>query len=348
MLSRLGKLVGAETMHPQTLLERAVADGPLAGALEDFLTARGLALPLDRDERQAAIRRQRRITAVPQPLRYATAAFAEHLVDGRDRARKAGTQPRGHTTLDARLTAVRDFACFLAEDCSKSDWATVDVGDIEAFLHDRASRRALYLTGLRQFCRFAIHRRLMLIDPTRGLTAPQAWGFRGPTLPAERQRDLFHRWSTNTDIHPHEAFVGLLALLHGSTTRELQHLTDAEIDHDRRTVRLGRRPHPTPLDPWSWTALERCLDHRESLRSNNSHVLVTRQTKATRVPASDGYVKNTLRAVGIQPRILRSTRLADLVTTVDAKLVAVAYGMTNEAIVAYLADHVDPTRLPNP
>ena len=48
-----------------------------------------------------------------------------------------------------------------------------------------------------------------------------------------------------------------------------------------------------------------------------------------------------------QPRILRSTRLADLVTTVDAKLVAAAYGMTNEAVTAYLADHVDAPRLPN-
>jgi hypothetical protein len=76
--------------------------------------------------------------------------------------------------------------------------------------------------------------------------------------------------------------------------------------------------------------------------------LITLQTKATCAPASDGYVKNTLRAVGIGPRILRSTRLVDLTTTVDAKLVAAAYGMTNGAVIAYLADHVDPTRLPNP
>lgn len=72
------------------------------------------------------------------------------------------------------------------------------------------------------------------------------------------------------------------------------------------------------------------------------------QTKATRAAASDSYVKNTLRAVGIQPRILRSTRLVDLVGTVDPKLVADIYGMTNEGVIAYLADHVDTARLPNP
>ncbi|EUA51624.1 hypothetical protein I552_2565 [Mycobacterium xenopi 3993] len=47
--------------------------------------------------------------------------------------------------------------------------------------------------------------------------------------------------------------------------------------------------------------MQRCLDHRKRLGSNNSHVLITMQTKATRAAASDSYLKNTLRAVGIQP-----------------------------------------------
>jgi hypothetical protein len=87
---------------------------------------------------------------------------------------------------------------------------------------------------------------------------------------------------------------------------------------------------------------------RKPLSGNNSHVLITMQTKAIRAAASDGYIKNTLGAVGIQPGILGSTRLVDLVGTVDSKLVAAAYGMRNEAATAYLGDHVDTTRLPNP
>ena len=63
-------------------------------------------------------------------------------------------------------------------------------------------------------------------------------------------------------VHPHEAFVGLAALLHGATTQELQRLTDNDIDHESRRARFGRRPQPVPLDPWTWTALQRCLDHR--------------------------------------------------------------------------------------
>jgi site-specific recombinase XerD len=219
---------------------------------------------------------------VPHALRPAAAAFAEHLLATRQRARKAGTYPRKHATIDARLSAVRDLARFLTSFRGKTDWATFEISDIEAFLHNRLPRRASYLAGLRQFFAFATRRRLLLIDPTRTLTAPQPRGFRGPTLTLERQRSLFRRWSTDPNVHPHEALVGLLALLHGATTTELQHLADDAIDHTDRTVRLGRRPHPTPLDPWTWTALERCITHRHTLRSNNPHLLITKQTKATR------------------------------------------------------------------
>lgn len=46
--------------------------------------------------------------------------------------------------------------------------------------------------------------------------------------------------------------------------------------------------------------------------------------------------------------MIRCTRLVDLVNTMDPKLVAAAFGMTAEAAMIYLADFVDPTRLPNP
>ncbi|TWE23637.1 site-specific recombinase XerD [Prauserella muralis] len=350
MLTRLGRqLTATGGVHPQALLDRAAdTDAALAGWLEDFFTRNRLALPLDWEERRAAGRRRRRIAAIPEPVRPAAEAFAEHLLAKRERARRAATHPRKHATIDARLNAVRDFAIFLHTERGKTDWATVDVTDIEAFLPDRPSRRASHLGGLRQFFGFAARTRRILVDPTRTLTAPQPWGFRGPTLTRERERSLFRRWSTDPAVHPHEALVGLLALLHGATTSEICDLTDEAIDHHGRTVRIGRRPRPTPLDPWTWAALQRCLDHRQDLGSGNPHLLVTTRTKATRAAPSDGYVKHTLDPVGIQPRILRSTRLADLVTTVDAKLVATAYGMTSDGVIAYLADHVDTARLPNP
>ena len=48
---------------------------------------------------------------------------------------------------------------------------------------------------------------------------------------------------------------------------------------------------------------------------------------------------------GIPPRMLRSTRLTDLVNPMDPKLVAAAFGMDAESVMIYLADHVDDIRL---
>ncbi|MEV0210657.1 hypothetical protein AB0H97_36265 [Streptomyces sp. NPDC050788] len=41
------------------------------------------------------------------------------------------------------------------------------------------------------------------------------------------------------------------------------------------------------------------------------------------------------------------TRLVDLVNTMASKLVAAAFGMDPQATLIYLADHIDPGRLPD-
>jgi site-specific recombinase XerC len=202
------------------------------------------------------------------------------------------------------------------------------------------------LTALGQFFRWARSRRLLLIDPTRGITAPEPRGFRGHALTLADQRRLFRRWTSGPDVHPHEALTGLLALLHGATSREMRLLTIDAVDTADRAIRLGARPGPTPLDPATWTALQRCLDHRDRLRTSNPHLLVTKQTKSARAPASEYYVSHVLDAAGVRPRVLRSTRLLDLAARSDAKLIAAAFGMHPEGVMIYLADRVDDGRLP--
>lgn len=303
-------------------------------------------MPTDHAEQLAADRRKRRIDAVPATMRPAVASFAESLLAARARARRAGTLPRTDRTIDVALATVRDLALFLDQQRGKQDWSTVDVADIEEFLNLQPNNRPRRLTVLRQFFRFARARRLLLIDPTRGLARKQPKGFRGRTLTIDRQRLLFRRWSTDPTVHPHEALVGILALLHGASPRELRLLRCDTIDQRECTIRLDGRPHPVPLDPASWAVLTRCLAHRRSQRTRNPHVIVTKVTKTGREPASTAYLTHVLDASGLAPRTVRSTRLVDLVNTMDPQLVAVAFGMDPEAAMIYLADHVDPTRLP--
>jgi len=351
MITDAGRLLrNGGPVYPQSLLERAVTQGgPLARALEDFFTTRGLALPPDHAEHKAAARRQRRLDAIPAALRPAAITFAEQELTGRQRAQRAGTRPPGHHTVESHLTAVRDFALFLTVTKDIADWATVSTGDIEEFLATQSSTAKSRLAGLRRFFCFTASRRMVLTDPARTITIARPWGFRGPSLSREQQRKLFRRWTAGEDdVHPHEALTGLLALIHAATTQEIRYLTVEAIAPATQAVTLRGRPQPTPLDPWTWTAIQNCLAHRQTLNSTNPYLLVTLQTKATRAPSGDGYVKNALKAAGIRPRILRSSRILALVNTADPKLVATAYGMTYDAVTHYLADRIDPTRLPNP
>lgn len=149
------------------------------------------------------------------------------------------------------------------------------------------------------------------------------------------------------DFENRHTLLGVLALLHGASSHEIRHLRITDLDPANRTIRLGQRPHLVPMDPVSWTVLQRCLTHRQTQRTGNPHVLVTKGTKAGKIPASIAYVGHVLDACGISPRMLRSTRLVDLVNTMDPKLVAAAFGMNPEGVMIYLADHVDEGRLPD-
>jgi hypothetical protein len=351
LITALGRLLDedGQPAHPQALLERARwqgrSTGPLARSLETFFTEHGLALPADHAEQLAAGRRQRRVDAVPAPLRPAVDGFASWMLAARERARRAGTRPRSDHTIEAALATMRDLALFLADERGKQDWALADVHDIEAFLTTLPRARKRRLTVLRQFFRFARSRKIILADPARGLTAREPRGFTGQTLGLGKQRELFRRWTTGGDAHPHEALLGILALLHGASSDEARHLRVTDIDGTARTAELGSRPLPVPLDPASWQVLQRCLGHREAQRTANPHVIVTKGTKAGRSPASTAYISHLLDGCGVPPRALRCTRLADLVNTMDPKLVAAAFGMKPEGAMFYLADYVDEGRL---
>ena len=310
VITGLGRLLAdGGSRHPQALLERSRqpgitgSAGTLARVLDDFFTARGLALPLDQAAQLAAGRRQRLTGTVPGSLRPAAAGFCQFLLTARERARRAGTRPRADDTIERRLTAVQDMAVFLITRRGKDDWATVDVHDIEAFLATLPASRRSRLTALRHFFTWAKTSRLVLTDPTRGLAARQPCGYHGPAVPLELQRQLFRRWTTGDGIHPHEALTGLLTLVHGASNEELRGLTTSDIDPAARSVRPGRRPQPVPLDPASWAAVERCLRYHRELRTANPHLLVTRKTKAARTPASEDYTRNLLRPAGVTPRL---------------------------------------------
>ena len=265
MVSAIGRLAtDGESGHAQAMLERSRRPGRSAGALartlEEFLVGEHLAFGLDQKARLAHGRRQRRINAIPASLRPAVAAFADHLVRSGERARRAGTRPRADNTIEQTLSIVRDLAHFVAGERAKHDWATVDVGDVELFLRDRPANRRRRLQAARQFFRWARKNKVLLVDPTRDLPGQPRSGFTGQTLSLAEQRRLFRRWNTDPAVHPHEALVGILALLHATSSLELRQLQVTDFrpappqpayrtpttDRTRPSQRRGHTAVPSP------------------------------------------------------------------------------------------------------
>lgn len=329
-------VIDAGHTDPPGLLAEARRTRPwLSRLLADFFhTHHLLDAPTDVQSTRAAARRERRIEAVPAPLRPAVRAFAEVLVARRENAERLGLRPNQLKTIEIRLDTVRDLALHLHAK-GYTNWAGVNATDLEAFLAWNQARRASWLAGLRQFFAHAHRTGLVLHDPAAALEAPQPRGFSGSTLTLDEQCVLYRRWSAGEGVLPHEAFIGLAALLHAATTTELRHLTLTDIATASRTVRFPGRSVDLALDDATWRALEACLTHRRALHTGNPHVLVTRLTRVTTNPAGAAHIRDSLAPVGLLPRILRSTRLLTLADELDVKQLTVALGMSYSGTAHY-------------
>ncbi|MFD9244543.1 integrase [Streptomyces sp. NPDC059556] len=329
-------VIDTNSTCPPSLLAEARRTRPwLHQLMADFFHAHRLIdAPTDVLSRRAASRRERRIEAVPTPLRPAVRAFAETLVARRENAERLGLRPNRFKTIEIRLDTVRDLALHATARGHRT-WASLTAGDLEAFLARNPARRASWLTGLHQFFAHAHRTGAVLHNPAASLDAPQQRGFRGATLTLDQQRILYRRWNGPDEMHPQEAFIGLAALLHAATTTELRLLTLDDLTPARQAVRFPGRSVDLALDAATWNALTGCLDHRARLGTDNPHVLVTRLTRTTRAPAGAAHIRDSLAPVGLLPRILRSTRLLTLTDELDIKQLTAALGMSYAGVAHY-------------
>lgn len=315
---------------------------PLSRALEEFFADQNILDPVGDTETRAARRRARIIDRVPEPLRPTVAAFSTAELVNRDRARRTGAKPRSDQTLLVHLEVIADFARATP---AITDWATVAAADIEAFLARRSPTGTHTLGSLRAFFAWTRNTRQILIDPTRTIGNANRRSFTGPVVDLAKQRQLFRRWTTDPTVAANEAAIGLLCLLHACSVNELRHLTISDVDQNRRTLKIQDRPTPVPLDPATWTTIERTLNHRSSLHTANPHLIVNQRTKTSNQPIAQAHAHDLLKPLGTNPQRLRCTRLAQLATTVDPILVAELFGLTPKAVLYYLGDIVDDRHL---
>ena len=180
----------------------------------------------------------------PRPMRGAVASFADSMLYARERARRAGTRPRTDHTIETALTIVRDLARFL-----DSSTRQTGLGPGRHARHRGVPRRPCpkhrtrRLTVLRQFFRFARSRKFMLVDPTPVCRSSGPEGSVAAPSPRTSSAPCFAAGATTRDAHPHEALLGILALLHGASSDEVRHCASIDIDADER-VDPARQPSP--------------------------------------------------------------------------------------------------------
>ncbi|MBP2056476.1 hypothetical protein J2Z21_009494 [Streptomyces griseochromogenes] len=140
-------------------------------------------------------------------------------------------------------------------------------------------------------------------------------------------------WSL-VDVHDIESF---LAVLPRARKRRLTVL--------RQFFRFARAQKLVLVDPTrGLIAKEANGFHVRTLTLDQQRDLFRRWTTDEHVhPHETLHVHDDC---GFPSRMIRSTRLIDLVNAMDAKLVAAAFGMDPQATLIYLADRVDPGRLP--
>ena len=186
-------LISDPSMTPHQLgrLSTTALTATTGRVLTAFFAVHGLALAPDRPRQQAAARREWFVAAVVAPLRDAVAEFDHTQIGEQDRRRRTGQRILSDITLETRLRILRDLATHLNARRTITGWAEVATADLEAFLARTPAARHQRTYVLRRFFAWAKGRKLILTDPTRGLSLGAQPAFTGTVLDINAQRALF-------------------------------------------------------------------------------------------------------------------------------------------------------------
>ena len=306
MITAVGRLLDDDQpIHPQALLERSRRPGRSAGALartlEDFFVTTS-----------PRLRPRSRRPASPPAAGSDGSTRPRAVASGGGRCSAntssgpanvpAGPAPIPEPTSPSNRPwpVVRDLARFLVDERAKTDWATVQTADIEAFLNAQPANRRRRLAAARQFFRWA--RRTSSCSSTPpARDAHAASRVHRQTLTIAEQRRLFRRWTTDPDVHPHEALVGLLALLHACTERRAPRATSRRLRP--RTPHAARRrpPAPGPARSRQLSTVPQRLPRSASRSAPATRTSSSPRSPRPRItPASTAYITHVLDPAGVR------------------------------------------------
>jgi hypothetical protein len=266
--------------------------GNIASTLDVLQAAE---LLIDNRPRHAETYFKARTSHLPEPMRTELETWLLVMLDGSKQPPRQGG--KGPGTAKARVLGVAPIATAWAQE-GITTLAQITPDQVEAALPDSGARRTLAQTALRSLFKTLKARKVIFVDPTRGMKTDPAP--RNIPLPLDTAaiRDALD--SKDPAIALAVALVAFHALL-GQQVRNLRltDIIDGRLDIDGRSIPLAG-PVKVRLTAW--------LDHRARRwpHSRNEHLFVTQFTAGRLVAPSISFPWHKTR---LSPRALREDRI---------------------------------------
>jgi hypothetical protein len=295
-------------------------DGNISSTL-DVLDAAGLLI----DDRTSRVENYfaSKTAGLPAPMRAELETWLHVMLDG------STTTPRQRSrdpqTVRLHIVGIADILNRWASG-GHTTLAEITPEDVRAALPERGSHRNWAEYGLRSLFGVLKARKLVFIDPTRGMPSTPV----NSTVPMPLETEAI-REALNS-ANPAVALAVALVAFHALTTKQLAglHLTDI-IDG-----RLSIGDRSIPLADPVRVRLTAWLDYRAATwpDSINPHLFVSRRSAPRLVPVGKQFPwKNT----SIRPQALREDRILQEIhaTDGDVRRICDLFGIKVDAAIRY-------------
>ncbi len=297
----------------------------------DVLAAAGLL----HDDRGTVIDRYfaNEITGLPDGMVDQLRVWFDVMINGSTRPPRR--KPRDPETARLHIHAIAPIARRWAADGHDS-FTDIDRDHIVAVLPAGSARRHTVEQGLRSLFTILKGRRLVFVNPTRGMPVTDT----NATIPLPLDTTTI-RLALNSP-NPATALVVALVAFHAIPSRHLRLIRLTDIVDARLTIDGRDIPLAAPVLP----RLAAWLNHRNLTWPNtaNPHMFINRRTAPRLIPVSRSFAWDQ---TGISPQALREDRIIDEVnaTDGDVKHLCELFGISVDTALRYTrtldSDHPD-------
>lgn len=288
----------------------------------DVLAAAGLLI----EDRPTALERYftAKTSILPRVMKDQLEIWLEVLINGS--LQPPRQSPRNPRTIKAHILGIEPIIHAWA-DAGLQSFAEVTGSDVRVALEKATTRRHIAGNGLKSLFAILKGRRLIFVNPTRGLKASP----KSSTIPLALDPAVI-RGELNSP-NPAVALAVALVAFHALTGKQIcqLRLTDISDGH----LILGNRD--IPLAAPIRTRLATWLNHRDETwpDSVNPHLLINRRTAPRLIPVGNNY---PWAGVTLRPRALREDRILHEIhaTGGDVRRVCDLFGLSVEGATRYL------------